>query len=205
MVRLEAPPSTPPAAPARDPVAPWFLVVAASLLITALFPWERWCDPRGDIPTNLCFTAHVWSGSASLLGLGGLVLILLFLLISFRSGIRSTPGTARLTLFAAALSAVMAKTMIVQRNGTLSGDVGEFDPAGAVATTASLVALVGGVVLLLDLAFRWPRLRPFLGPIVVTASVTVVAVAYAASGLAWWEVRWPSRGSSEAGTGPSTA
>jgi hypothetical protein len=89
-------------------------------------------------------------------------------------------------LFAGILGTVMAKSIIVLANGSQADNGLSFGPANVVTTIGIVASCVGMIVLLLAVAARSTRRRPFLGAVLAIIAVTMIAIPYARSGLAWW-------------------
>ena len=155
--------STPPAAPTRRSNAVWVLVVIAALLaIDGLVPWERWCRDASSGFIKQCFHASVWSGTASIEGLGVEVLAIAFVVLGLWKG---RAGSGRLTLPGVALATgflglAWTKAVLVLGDGgktaAVSGD--RLDPA-AVGTWLALALAVVGVLGLIAALVVVPRSR----------------------------------------------
>jgi hypothetical protein len=185
LIEVDAPPRTISAA-ARHPVSTWLAAIAPLLLLDGFLPWERWCGAGSGGSSYRCFSASAWSGSASLLGVLAIALCLTFLVATLKAGPRSTPGAVRLSVFAGALTALVAKSAIVDHNTTLAGSAnpGE-DTVRIGAFIAIALLLVGGILLMVEVARR-PWLLKMASILSVILVVSGVGVIYARTGLAWW-------------------
>jgi len=186
MVRVEAPPSivTPP--PSRDRIAPWLAVAAVALLVDASLPWERWCGTGAFIEVERCFSARLWSGSASLLGSLAIVLLVAYLIATARVGLRAPVGIVRLSVLAGAMTAVAAKLLITSQNDLIVSETHPTGPAGVGVSIGAFLAAAGLSLLAITAWKSKPRLRSIAVPVVVVLAVTAGAIPYARSGLAWW-------------------
>jgi hypothetical protein len=187
MVRVEAPPATVTPPPSRDRVAPWLGVMSLFLLADSVLPWERVCTNAFDGFRARCFSASVWSGSASLLGVLAFALLVAYVIATLRKGIVAPVGIGRLSVFAGALAAIAAKTVIVAGNDEItSKNQSEGGPAWIGVWFGMFLALAG-LSLLATTAWRArPRLRSILVVVAVVFAVVSAAIPYARSGLAWW-------------------
>ena len=186
MVRVEAPPSAPPSSSPRDPTSPWLGVVATLLLADSVVPWERFCNYPDDGFPARCFSARLWSGSASLLGLGALVFLVVFVIATIRAGNRAPIGLGRLFLFVAAVVTLAAKATIVAGNDAItSRNQAEGGPAWVGVWVGTALAFLA-VCLLLFMLGNDRRRRRIAMVAVILAAVSAVAIPYAHSGLAWW-------------------
>jgi hypothetical protein len=187
VIEVRTPLQTTPAPPTRDPVAPWLGVVALLLLADAVVPWERYCRDASDGFPARCFSARLWSGSASLLGLLALVLLVAYVIATLLKGIRGQVGLGRLWVFAGAAAAISAKTVIVAGNDEItSKNMSAGGPAWVGIWLGMFLALAS-LSLLATAAWRTrPRFRSIVVVIVVVFAVVAMAIPYARSGLAWW-------------------
>jgi hypothetical protein len=186
VVRVEAPPSAPTSSP-RDPTSPWLGVVAVLLLADSILPWERSCADAFDGFPARCFSARLWSGSASLLGLVALVLLVVFVIATRLKGFSSPMTLGRLCAFAGALAAIWAKVVIVAANdGVTSDNQSQGGPAWVGLWVGAALAFLAFCLLLVHVGQRPARRRRIAIVAAVMAAVTAVAIPYARSGLAWW-------------------
>lgn len=157
------------------------------LLADSVVPWERICAyPNDGFPAR-CFSARLWSGSASLLGLVALVFLVVFAIATIRAGIRTPIGLGRLSLFVAAVATLAAKATIVAGNDAVtSRNQAEGGPAWVGVWIAGALVFLASCLLLITLADDWHRRRRIAIVAAVVAAVTAVAIPYAHSGLAWW-------------------
>jgi hypothetical protein len=187
VIEVQTPPQTTPPPPARDPVTPWLGVVALLLLADAVPLWERYCrDAFEGLPAR-CFSAHLWSGSASLLGLLALVLLAGYVFATLRTGIWARIGLGRLSVFAGALAAFAAKSVIVAGNDEITSQNQSAGGPAWIGLWIGMFLLLAAFSLLATTAWRAkPRRRSIVAVVVVVLAVVGVSIPYALSGLAWW-------------------
>jgi hypothetical protein len=161
--------------------------MALLLLADSLVPWERYCADASDGFPARCFSARLWSGSASLLGILAILLFIAFLASSFRTSLRIQPGSARLALFGGALAAIVSKVLLVGGNDGITSENQSFGgPAWVGVWIGLLLALIGVSLLAAALWRATSRPRSLVIVVVVMLAVMAVAIPYAGSGLAWW-------------------
>ena len=188
MVRVEAPPTTITHPHPDDRTPPWLAVGVLALLVDAFLPWERWCG-TGAFGNKLtrCFSARLWSGSASLLGGLALVLLVAYLIATMRAGVRSPVGGVRLSLLACALAALVTKLLIGSGNDQTTAEAQSLDGSawfGMMIGAFLTVALFSLVAAHVSRSRR--RLRSIAVPAVLVVTIFAGAILYARSGLAWW-------------------
>jgi hypothetical protein len=187
VIEVQTPPQTTPRPPGRDPTASWLGVVALLLLADAVAPWERYCRDAFDGFPARCFSAYLWSGSASLLGLLALVLIAGFVFATLRAGISARIGLGRLSLFAGALAAFAAKTVIVAGNDKITSQNMSAGGPAWIGLWIGMFLVLAGFSLLATVAWRAkPRRRSIVAVVVAVVAIVGVSIPYARSGLAWW-------------------
>jgi hypothetical protein len=188
MVRVEAPPTivTPP--PARDRTAPWLVLGVVVLLVDAFLPWERWCGTGAfDDELRRCFSARLWSGSASILGGLALVLLVAYVVATVRTGVRTPVGGVRLAGLACALAALVAKLLIGSQNDQTTSEAQSLVGSAWVGMGIGAFLTVAGISLLAATLWKSsPRLRSIAVHAVLVLTIFVGATLYAGSGLAWW-------------------
>ena len=178
-----------PAPPERGPNrlgATFLALVPALLALAGCLPWEHWCSFGTP---DRCFSARLWGGSASLLGLAAevfaLALVVMFLA---RRGPRSGRATLpQLALYGAALAAIGAKIAITLSNQKETQYSPAVSSTAAIGTWIGLVLVIAGVLVILPALLRLGERRSRIT--VAAASIGLVvllAVPYAWSGLAWW-------------------
>jgi hypothetical protein len=188
MVRVEAPPATVTPPRARDRTATWLTLAIVVLLIDAFLPWERWCGTGAfDDEVRRCFSARLWSGSASILGSLALVLLIAYVISTVRVGARTPVGGVRQAVLVSALAALVAKLLIGSQNDQTTSEAQAFVGSASVGMLIGALLTVACISLLA--VAMWSssrRLRSIAVPTVLVLTIFAGAILYARSGLAWW-------------------
>jgi hypothetical protein len=192
MVQLEERPVVGVSAspPHRNHILLCLTSVAGLTLAVALVPWERWCVDAIDAFPRMCFSARMWSGSASLFGLLTVLLAASFVPLSIgrRWITRARISTSCLVLAAGYATALAVKVAVVLV------DSGPYHAAQGIDTQPQFVGvwlgltlvIVAKVSLLMAVGGRLSSLRSWVFAAAVIATLSAVGAAYTWSGLAWW-------------------
>ena len=165
------------------------MAISVALLASAFLPWERWCSGEmfgsGD-PLGRCFSAKLWSGSASLAGLATVLLIGVLFVVS-RGRLLSRPRPRETVLFAAILALLAVKLVVTADNMATAERSNTLVSGHAAGFWIGLVlGLLGLSMLLASMDLAGPYRRRALVHVGVVLAIVGVAIPYARSGLAWW-------------------